>query len=189
MESLVPEYQMFGHVRERTGAALPGIAPSNTYQCADGLYVAIAGNGDAIFKRLMRAIGRDDLGEDPALAHNEGRVQHIEILDAAISAFTLRHSQGQVLDALEEAAVPSGRVYTVADIMVDPHYHARNMIEHHHLPRGEPIDLPGIVPKLSATPGRTQWLGPPLGAHTEEVLASIGIEREEFDRLRSSGVI
>jgi crotonobetainyl-CoA:carnitine CoA-transferase CaiB-like acyl-CoA transferase len=189
MESLVPEFQMFGHVRERSGAALPGIAPSNTYLCADGLYVAIAGNGDGIFKRFMRAIGRDDLGRDPALGNNEGRVKQNQMLDEAISAWTAKHNLNQVLEILEAAAVPSGRVYTVADIMVDPHYQARDMIERHHLPQGEAIDLPGIVPKLSVTPGRTRWLGPKLGAHTEEVLASIGIGREEFERLRSSGIV
>ncbi|MDB6083923.1 MAG: coA-transferase family protein [Gammaproteobacteria bacterium] len=189
MESLVPEYQMFGHVRERSGAALPGISPSNTYLCADGHYAVIAGNGDGIFKRFMHAIGRDDLGEDPDLAHNVGRARNNDKLDAAISAWTGRHSLQHVLDVLEEAAVPSGRVYTAADIVADPHYRARSMIERHDLPRGEPIDMPGIVPKLSATPGRTHWIGPTLGAHTEEVLASIGIDRVEFDRLRSAGIV
>lgn len=189
MESLVPEYQMLGYVRERTGAALPGISPSNTYVCSDGHYVAIAGNGNGIFKRLMYAIGRDDLGQDSTLATNEGRVVNNDMLDGAISAWAKRHQLQQVLDILEAAAVPSGRVYTVADIVTDPHYKAREMIERHRLPQGEAIDLPGIVPKLSATPGKTNWLGPELGAHTEEVLASIGIERPEFERLRSAGIV
>ena len=189
MESLVPEYQMLGYVRERTGAALPGISPSNTYVCSDGHYVAIAGNGDGIFKRLMHAIGRDDLSQDSTLATNEGRVVNNDMLDGAISAWAKRHQLQQVLNILEAAAVPSGRVYTVADIVTDPHYKAREMIERHRLPQGEAIDLPGIVPKLSATPGKTNWLGPELGAHTEEVLASIGIERPEFERLRSAGIV
>jgi formyl-CoA transferase len=189
MESLVPEYQMFGHVRERTGSALPGITPSNTYLSGDGQYVAIAGNGDGIFKRLMQAIGRDDLASDPELANNEGRTRHSARLDAAISAWTGAHPLAHILEVLNQAAVPGGRVYTAADIVVDPHYEERQMIEHHTLPDGQPIDVPGIVPKLSATPGRTEWLGPPLGAHTAEVLGSVGIDAEELARLRSAGIV
>ena len=189
MESLVPEYQMYGHVRERSGAALPGISPSNTYLCRDGSYVVIAGNSDSIFKRLMHAIGRDDLGAEPELARNEGRVRHNTRLDEAISAWTGQHDLQEVLKILQDAAVPSGRVYTAADVCADPHYRARNMIERHQLPQGAPIEIPGIVPKLSATPGQTRWLGPDLGAHTEEVLASVGIDRAEFERLRVAGAI
>jgi len=189
MESLVPEYAEFGHVRERSGASLPGISPSNTYLCGDGSYVVIAGNGDAIFKRLMNAIGRQDLADDPELARNDGRVRHNDALDAAISAWTGRHTLYEVLGILEAASVPGGRVYTAEDIAADPHYKARDMIQRHTLPDGAPIDLPGIVPKLSATPGQTQWVGPRLGAHTEEVLASLGIDADECRRLRASGVV
>ena len=189
MESLVPEYQMLGHVRERTGSALPGISPSNTYLSADEHYVAIAGNGDGIFKRLMRAIGREDLAQDPELADNEGRSKHNVMLDAAISAWTKHHPLTEILTAMDAAAVPAGRVYTVADIVADPHYRSRDMIEQHRLPDGEAIELPGIVPKLSETPGRTEWIGPPLGAHTAEVLASIGIDATELKKLRSAGVV
>ena len=189
MESLVPEYQMFGHIRERTGSALPGISPSNTYVSGDGQYVAIAANGDGIFKRLMRAIGREDLANDPKLAINEGRTKHIVMLDAAISEWAGRIPLSEILVALDAAAVPAGRVYTAADIVADPHYQSRGMIERHQLPGGEAIDLPGIVPKLSETPGRTEWLGPPLGAHTSEVLASIGIDGAELEKLRSAGVV
>jgi len=189
MESLVPEYSEFGFVRERSGASLPGISPSNTYRCGDGEYVVIAGNGDAIFKRLMHAIGRDDLGEAPELAHNDGRARHNDRLDQAISEWTAQRSLAQVLDTLEVAEVPSGRVYTAADIAEDPHYQAREMIQRNTLPDGEPIDLPGIVPKLSATPGRTRWVGPALGAHTDEVLASLGMGPEQIARLRLDGVV
>ena len=189
MESLVPEYAEFGHVRERTGSSLPGISPSNTYLCGDGRYVVIAGNGDAIFKRLMAAMGRDDLGNDPALARNDGRVTQNAMLDAVITEWTLERTLEQVLAILELAEVPVGRVYTAADIAQDAHYEARGMIQQHQLPDGEPISLPGIVPKLSATPGQTRWVGPELGAHTYEVLASIGIDADQVDRLRTRGVV
>ena len=188
MESLVPEYAAFQHVRERSGASLPGISPSNTYGCADGQYVVIAGNGDGIFRRLMTAMGRTDLADDPELAHNDGRVRHNARLDAAISEWTAARSLDEVLAILEPAGVPCGRVFTAADIYEDPQYRARGMIERQTLPDGQPIDLPGIVPKLSATPGQTRWVGPALGEHTEAVLASIGIEAAEFERLRADGI-
>jgi formyl-CoA transferase len=189
MESLLPEYTMQGFVRERSGASLPGIAPSNTYLCGDGKYVAIAGNGDGIFKRLTEAMGRADLGSDPALANNTGRAQQAERLDAAISEWTGKHTLDEVLTALDAASVPAGRIYTAADIVKDPHYAARGMIEHHTLPDGAPIDIPGVVPKLSETPGGTRWVGPKLGEHTEEVLRSIGIEGERLAELRRAGVV
>jgi len=189
MESLIPEFSHFGHVRERTGASLPGISPSNTYPCRDGRYVIIAGNGDGIFKRLMHAIGRDDLGEDPKLARNDGRVQHNDMIDEAITQWTSRHELEQVLDVLNYADVPSGRIYTAADIHEDPHYRARGMIEAAKLPDGEAFDLPGIVPKLSATPGATKWIGPKLGEHTEEVLAGIGMGPDRIAELRAKNVI
>jgi formyl-CoA transferase len=188
MESLVPEYQMQGFVRERSGASMPGIAPTNTYRCGDGFYVAIAGNGDGIFRRFMQAIDRPDLAQDPALANNDGRAAQAQRLDDVISGWTGQHTLAEVLAALEAASVPAGRIYTAADIATDPHYAARGMIEHHHLPDGQPIDLPGIVPKLSATPGETQWLGPALGEHTADVLASIGIDAAQLEQLRAQGV-
>jgi len=189
MESLVPEYQMQGFVRERSGASMPGIAPTNTYRCSDGLYVAIAGNGDGIFRRFMLAIDRPDLAQDPMLASNEGRAAQAQRLDEIISQWTGRHALAEVLTTLDAASVPAGRIYTAADIATDPHYQARGMIEHHELPDGQPIDLPGVVPKLSATPGATQWLGPTLGEHTAEVLASIGIDAQALEQLRSAGIV
>lgn len=189
MESLIPEYSVLNHVRERAGASMPGISPSGTYPCKDGRYVIIAGNSDGIFKRLMHAIGRPDLAEDPALAHNDGRAARNGMLDEAIASWTARNDLDRVLEVLEKAEVPSGRIYTAADIDRDPHFHARGMIERHELPDGKPIDIPGIVPKLSATPGATRWLGPALGEHTEEVLASIGIRGEALAELRRQGVV
>ena len=188
MESLVPEFSVQGFVRERSGACLPGIAPSNTYRCGDGLYVAIAGNGDAIFRRLMSAIGRTDLADDPALAGNAGRVAQVQRIDEAIGQWTGQHTLEQVLDVLEAAAVPAGRIYTAADIVADPHYQARGMIEPHTLPDGQPVSLPGVVPQLSATPGATRWIGPALGEHTDEVLGSLGLSAERIAELRQKGV-
>ncbi len=189
MESLIPEYAAFGHVRERSGASLPGIAPSSTYPCRDGGYVIVAGNGDSIFKRLMHAIGRADLADDPRFARNDGRAREADLLDAAIAAWTRERDLADVLRVLDAADVPSGPIYTAADIYADPHYAARGMIEQHTQADGTPIAIPGVVPKLSATPGGTSWLGPDLGAHTVEVLASIGIEGAELAQLRGDGVV
>ena len=189
MESLLPEFSRFRHVRERSGGSLPGIAPSNTYPCKDGSYVVIAGNSDGIFKRLMHAIGRPDLADDPSLARNDGRAKQERMLDEAIEAWTLQHDAEQVLSTLAAADVPSGRIYTAADIYDDPHYRARGMIEPVTLPDEQPLELPGIVPRLSETPGETRWIGPTLGQHVEEVLAELGIRGEELARLRADGII
>lgn len=189
MESLLPEYAAFGYQRERSGSSLPGISPSNTYACFDDQYVVIAGNGDAIFRRLMMAIARPDLAEDAQLAHNDGRVKHNHMLDQVIGAWTAERTLQTVLEVLGAAEVPCGSVYTAADIFEDIHYRARGMIHTDTLPDGTPINVPGIVPKLSETPGQTRWLGPVLGEHTREVLASIGIDGDEFDRLAAAGVV
>jgi crotonobetainyl-CoA:carnitine CoA-transferase CaiB-like acyl-CoA transferase len=189
MESLVPEYAMLGHVRERSGGALPGIAPSNTYPTADGAYVVIAGNSDPIFKRLMAAIGRDDLGERPEFAHNDGRAAQSDLLDGAISQWSAGLPIDAVLAALERAEVPAGRIYSVADIVADPHYQAREMILDTELPGGAAVKMPGIVPKLSETPGGVNWQGPTLGEHTASVLASLGMTAQDIQRLTDEGVV
>ncbi|WP_354667518.1 CaiB/BaiF CoA-transferase family protein [Hydrogenibacillus sp. N12] len=189
MESMLPEYSLFGHVRERTGSVLPGITPSNTYRTRDGQYVVIGGNADSIFKRLMRAIGRDDLADDPALSTNSGRVPRAEEIDAAIAAWTEARDLDEVLEVLEEAEVPAGKIYSIADIAQDPHYQARGMLEEATLDDGRKLMIPGIVPKLSLTPGETRWLGPKLGAHTAEVLTRLGYSPEEQRRLKEEGVI
>ena len=189
MESLIPEFSRFGFVRERSGGSLPGIAPSNTYPCGDGGYVVIAGNSDGIFKRLMYAIGRADLAADPALARNDGRVEQIDRIDAAISGWTAQRGLQDVLGALERADVPVGRIYSAADIHRDAHYRHRGMIEAAVLPDGQAVDLPGLVPRLTQTPARTRWLGPALGAHVEEVLDTIGVSGEALSALRAEQIV
>jgi crotonobetainyl-CoA:carnitine CoA-transferase CaiB-like acyl-CoA transferase len=189
MESLVPEYDLLGHVRERSGGALPGIAPSNTYPTRDGAYVVVAGNSDPIFKRLMQAIGRIDLADDPAFAHNDGRVAQVVLIDAAIAGWTSSHPIATVLATLAQAGVPAGPIYSVADIVADPHYQARDMILSAELPGGVRVKMPGIVPKLSDTPGQVNWSGPALGAHTSEVLTGLGFDDSAIARLKEQGVI
>ncbi|MBN3807920.1 CoA transferase [Paraburkholderia sp. Ac-20347] len=189
MESLLPEYSVFGAVRQPAGSSLPGIAPSNAYRCSDGKYALIAGNGDSIFRRLMELIDRADLGNDPTLAQNDGRVAQVERIDAAIAAWCERRPLDDVLAALNEARIPAGRIYDVADIDADPHYHAREMIVDDHLPDGTPVRVPGVVPKLNATPGTIEQSAPELGAHTDAVLASIGVDAATRDAWRARGVI
>jgi formyl-CoA transferase len=176
MESLLPEYSAFGAVRGPAGSALPGIAPSNAYACRDG-HVLVAGNGDSIFRRLMQAIGRADLAADPQLADNTGRVARVAEIDGAIGEWTAPRTVAEVLQALDAAAVPAGRIYTVADIAADPHYRARGMIETVHLPDGSPLEVPGIVPKLGRTPGAIRRAAPALGADTADVLAELAARR------------
>ncbi|KAF2406367.1 Crotonobetainyl-CoA:carnitine CoA-transferase CaiB [Pseudomonas antarctica] len=189
MESLVPEYDMLGHVRERSGGALPGIAPSNTYLTADGTYVVIAGNSDPIYKRLMTTIGRADLAEAPEFAHNDGRAAKSGLLDAAITHWTSSLPIDQVLSALEAAEVPAGRIYSAADIVSDPHYQARGMLLNAVLPGGVSVKMPGIVPKLSETPGAVNWQGPTLGQHTDDILAGLGLTGADIQRLKTTGVV
>lgn len=188
MESLVPEFDVFGYVREPAGSALPGITPSNSYPCNDGSYVLIAGNGDSIYKRLMTLIGRQDLADDPRLAHNDGRSQHDTLIDEAIAEWTRRHGRDEVIEALKGARVPAGYPYTAADIVSDPHYLARQMIASTDSPIG-PLKVPGVLPKLSRTPGRIGKGGPKLGEHTDDVLAGLGLTDEQIAGLRERGII
>ncbi len=187
MESLLPEYSAFGAVREPAGSALPGIAPSNAYACADG-WVLVAGNGDSIFKRLMTAVDRSDLANDPALAGNAGRVARVEEIDAAIGAFTATRSVIDVLSVLNAVQVPAGRIYTARDIAEDLHYRARGMIESVVTAAGLRVDVPGIVPKLSATPGGITRRAPTIGEDTEAVLREIGVTPEQLAALRARGI-
>jgi formyl-CoA transferase len=188
MESLIPEYSAFGTVREAAGSALPGIAPSNAYACQDG-WVLVAGNGDSIFRRLMDTIGRPDLGQAPDLASNAGRVARIEEIDAAISAWTQTRAIAQVMDALAAARVPAGKVYTAKDISEDPHYRARQMIVPQTTRDGHTVEVPGIVPKLSVTPGTIRSSAPHLGDDTDAVLQGLGLSAAQIAALRERGIV
>jgi formyl-CoA transferase len=189
MESTVPEYDHAGVVRARTGGALPGIVPSNTYTCADGEAIVVAGNGDAIFRRLMLAIGRADLADDPGLARNDGRVPRVAEIDSAIQDWCGARGIDEALAVLTAADVPVSRIYSVADMFRDEQFAARGMIERAPLPGGGTLAVPAVSPKLSATPGGTRWLGPRLGEHTDEVLSALGLSEAQLQRLRATGAI
>ena len=189
MESLVPEFDVFGFVRERTGNVMPGITPSNTHTSKDGKHLIIGANGDAIFRRLMLAIGRADLADDPQLASNSGRDARAGEIYGVIDAWVAGNDAEAVLRVAAEAQVPASRIYSAADMFQDPQFLARQMLEVAQLPDGKDFRIPGIVPKLSLTPGQTRWLGAALGEHTEAVLKRLGYPPEEIVRLRGHGVI
>jgi formyl-CoA transferase len=188
MESLLPEYSAFGEVRQAGGSALPGIAPSNAYRCADGGYVLVAGNGDSIFKRLMGLIGRTDLANDPALANNDGRVARVAELDQAIGLWAKTKTTDEALQLLDSAAVPAGKIYTVADIANDPHYKARGNIQTIQMRDGSKLDVPGVIPNLSRTPGSIKTLAPNIGENTDEILRSIGLTDAQLASLKERGI-
>ncbi len=189
MESLVPEFGTAGFMRERTGNVMPGITPSNTHTTRDGQHLIVGANGDAIFKRLMRVLDRADLADDPQLANNAGRDARDAEVYAAIDEWVGRHDADMVLETLAAAQVPASKIFSVEDMFRDAQYLARGMIETWQLPDGTALKLPGIVPKLSATPGGTDWIGPRLGEHTEEILGSAGYSAEEIAALRRQGAI
>jgi len=188
MESLLPEYSAFGEIRQAGGSALPGIAPSNAYLCADGGYVLIAGNGDSIFKRLMGLIGRNDLAQDPALENNDGRVARVAELDQAIGQWAQTMTTDEALQLLDSVAVPGGKIYTVADIANDPHYKARGNIETIEMHDGTKLDVPGVIPKLSRTPGSIKTLAPDIGENTDAILRDIGLSNDQIESLKARGI-
>lgn len=190
MESVIPEYDRVRVIRERTGSTLPGITPSNTYACADGKYVVIGANGDAIFKRLMNAIGRTDIAEDPRFENNAKRSEHAEYLDGIIEEWTKSMPFNEVIKYLDKARVPAGSIYSVEDILNDPHYQARQMIQDVEVEGLGNLKMPGIVPKMSATPGSIEWAGPKLGQHTEDVLKeNLQLTKEQIEELKDKGII
>ncbi len=188
MEGVLPEFSGAHQVRGASGTTITGIVPTNTYACADGRFVVIGGNGDSIFVRLMQAIGRSDIGLDPACADNQGRVVQQARIDKAIDTWTRTLSADQVMTTLEAADVPVGLIYSIEDAARDPHYKARGMFETIDTPSGA-LDVPAILPKLELTPGRTEWAGPEVGADTESVLQQFGLDTAEIARLRSRGDI
>ncbi|WP_099156989.1 CaiB/BaiF CoA transferase family protein [Virgibacillus ndiopensis] len=190
MESLLPEYDKFGVVRQRTGSSLPGIAPSNTYQCKDEKYIVIGGNGDAIFKRLMYAIGYQELAEDDRFSSNKGRAEYADFLDSKIEAWTKTVNLETAVQVLDDAKVPAGAIYSIEDIAKDPQYIAREMIQSVSLGNDDSLKIPGVVPKMSKTPGGTSWLGPNLGEHTNQILKKLlAFDEEKIIKLKKEGVI
>jgi crotonobetainyl-CoA:carnitine CoA-transferase CaiB-like acyl-CoA transferase len=190
MEGIVPEYDKTGVVREREGTRLSGIVPTGTYPCKDGIYIIIGGNSDSIFKRLMTTMGRADMANDPRFEHNNDRGKHADEIDQAITDWTKQHPSEEVVRLLEDATVPVGPIYSVVDMLRDPHFQARGLFETVDLGGGDTVKLPALVPKLSETPGGMEWVGPPLGAHNEEVFGKLlGYSDEKLKELAAEGVI
>ena len=189
MEAVVPEYDGNGVIREPSGSTVTGIVPTNTYRCRDDRYIVIGGNGDSIFKRLMIAADQPQLANDPRLSSNQGRVEHEAEIDAVLAAWCAAQDSVSLLQKLEQARVPAGPIYNVADMMQDPHFNARGLFESVEI-NGETLKIPALVPRLSRTPGSTRWPGADLGSANREVLEGLlGLEPEQLDELRSAAVI
>lgn len=189
MEAVIPEYDGAGVVREASGTTITGIVPTNTYQCKDNKFVVIGGNGDSIFKRLMQAAGHPEMAEDPRMASNPGRVEHEAEIDKALADWCAANSASEILSILEEAKVPSGPIYNVEDMMADPHFQARGLFEQVEI-NGKPLKIPAITPKLTETPGKTDWPGPEVGSHNNEIMKDVlGLSQAELDELKSKGIV
>ncbi len=190
MEGIVPEYSGAGEVRQPAGSTITGIVPTNTYLCSDGKHVVIGGNGDSIYARLMTAIGREDLAQDPRLASNPGRVVHQKLIDGAIAAWADQLSSSQVIQIMEDADVPVGAIFSIADAFEDPHYQARGMFEQVRVPnRDKDLAIPAILPKLMSTPGSTEWPGGDVGSHTDDLLKTLGLTPERIAALKQQGIV
>lgn len=189
MEAVIPEYSGAGIIREPSGTTVTGIVPTNTYRCSDGKFVVIGGNGDSIFKRLMEGIGRQDLADDPTLANNAGRLSREQEIDAALNAWCAQRSAKDVLEIMEAQRVPAGPIYNAQDMFEDPHFRARGLFDKVEID-GKPLEIPALMPRLSATPGRTDWPGPEIGSHNQEVLSEIlGLNDTEIAALREQQII
>ena len=190
MEGIVPEYSGAGDVRQPAGSTITGIVPTNTYLCADAKQVVIGGNGDSIYVRLMTAIGREDLANDPRLAGNPGRVTHQKLIDGAIAAWADKLTSAEVIQIMEDADVPVGAIFSIADAFDDPHYQARGLFEHVAVPnQDQPLAIPAILPKLTGTPGSTEWPGGEVGSHTDELLQGLGLDAERIAYLKEHGIV
>jgi crotonobetainyl-CoA:carnitine CoA-transferase CaiB-like acyl-CoA transferase len=190
LEGMLPEYVLTGVVRERSGSTLPGVAPSNTYECKDGKHVVIGGNSDSIFQRLMKTIGREDIANDPRYSNNQGRAENVEFIDSVIESWTKKHTLEEVLTMLDDALVPAGPIYSIKDIVNDVQYKERDMLLPVKLEDGKECLFPGIVPKLSDTPGEMKWIGPKLGEHNEEIyMGLLGYSHGQLKKLKKEGVI
>jgi crotonobetainyl-CoA:carnitine CoA-transferase CaiB-like acyl-CoA transferase len=190
MEGIVPEYSGAGDVRQPAGSTITGIVPTNTYLCADAKHVVIGGNGDSIYVRLMTAIGREDLANDPRLAGNPGRVTHQKLIDGAIAAWADKLTSAEVIQIMEDADVPVGAIFSIADAFDDPHYQARGLFEHVAVPnQDQPLAIPAILPKLTGTPGSTEWPGGEVGSHTDELLQGLGLDAERIAYLKEHGIV
>jgi crotonobetainyl-CoA:carnitine CoA-transferase CaiB-like acyl-CoA transferase len=189
MEAVVPEYDGAGIIREPSGTTLTGIVPTNTYRCGDGKYVVIGGNGDSIFKRLMIAAGYPAMAANPAMANNAGRVTHEAEIDVALAKWCLNNDASTIIQILEAERVPVGPIYTIKDMMNDEHYKARGMFEQVEID-GKPLKIPAILPKLTSTPGETNWSGPILGSHNDEVLRGLlGLDDDQISQLKNLAII
>ena len=190
MEGIVPEYSGAGDVRQPAGSTITGIVPTNTYLCADAKHVVIGGNGDSIYVRLMTAIGREDLANDPRLAGNPGRVTHQKLIDGAIAAWADKLTSAEVIQIMEDADVPVGAIFSIADAFDDPHYQARGLFEHVAVPnQDQPLAIPAILPKLTGTPGSTECPGGEVGSHTDELLQGLGLDAERIAYLKEHGIV
>ena len=188
LEAVVPEYDGAGEIREPSGTTVTGIVPTNTYECKDGKFLVIGGNGDSIFSRLMQAVGRADIAESPNYASNADRVVHQRFLDDVLKKWCKKKTIKNAMSILEESRVPCGPVYNVADMMSDPHFNDRELFEKVEI-NGEPLNIPAILPKLSQSPGATEWPGPKLASHTDDILQSIGITEDKIKIFKTNGIV
>ncbi|MDA7853174.1 CoA transferase [Porticoccaceae bacterium] len=188
LEAVVPEYDGAAVVREPAGTTVTGIVPTNTYQCADGKFLVIGGNGDSIYARLMAAVGRPEMGTDEKYASNAKRVVHEAEIDQVLKAWCASQTLADAMQILEDHRVPCGPVYSVVDMMEDSHFKARGLFEQVEI-NGEPLKIPAMLPKLANTPGETQWPGPEIGSHTDEILQGLGLDSAQITHLKTTGIV